>query len=106
MVITHDDLERLIGTDVYGPGGDRIGSVAQFFLDARSGDPVWLTVRTGRFGTEETFVPLRDASVTNDRITVAYDKDQVADAPRIDAGGPLTRAEEDELSAFYGGSPG
>jgi uncharacterized protein (TIGR02271 family) len=101
-VITQNDIARLTGTDVYGTDGDKIGSVGQVYLDAQSGDPEWVTVKTGLFGTKETFVPLRDASVNGDRVTVAYGKDQVKDAPRVDADGPLTNDQENELYTFYG----
>jgi uncharacterized protein (TIGR02271 family) len=101
-VITQNDIARLTGADVYDTDGDKIGSVGQVYLDADSGEPEWVTVKTGLFGTKETFVPLRDASVTDDRITVGYGKNQVKDAPRIDADGPLSAAEEDQLYTFYG----
>ena len=98
---THSDIDRLDGTDVYDTDGEKIGSVGQVFLNANSGEPEWVTVKTGLFGTKETFVPLGDAHVTDDRITVAYTKDHVKDAPRIDADGPLSYAEEQELYTFY-----
>jgi uncharacterized protein (TIGR02271 family) len=101
-VITQNDLARLDGTDVYGTDGDKIGSVGQVYVDAQSGDPAWVTVKTGLFGTKETFVPLQDADVIDDRITVAYAKNQVKDAPRIDADGPLSHADEDHLYTYYG----
>lgn len=101
-MITQNDIARLAGADVYDTDGDKIGSVGQVYLDAERGDPEWVTVKTGLFGTKETFVPLRDARVTDDRVTVAYAKDQVKDAPRIDADGPLSHTEEGELYTFYG----
>jgi uncharacterized protein (TIGR02271 family) len=101
-VITQNDIARLTGADVYDTDGDKIGSVGQVYLDADSGDPEWVTVKTGLFGTKETFVPLRDARVDVDRVTVAYNKAQVKNAPRIDADGPLSQTEEDELYGFYG----
>ncbi|MFI6078404.1 PRC and DUF2382 domain-containing protein [Actinoplanes sp. NPDC051343] len=101
-MITQNDIARLTGADVYGTDGDKIGSVGQVYLDAQSGDPEWVTVKTGLFGTKETFVPLRDASANGDRVTVAYGKDQVKDAPRVDADGPLTNDQENELYTFYG----
>jgi len=100
-VITQNDIAGLTGTDVYDPGGDKIGPVGQVYLDARSGDPEWVTVKTGLFGTKETFVPLRGADVTEDRVTVAYGKDQVKDAPQIDADGPMSHPEEDRLYHHY-----
>jgi uncharacterized protein (TIGR02271 family) len=101
-MITQNDIAQLEGVDVYGTDGNKIGSVGQVYLDAGNGNPEWVTVKTGLFGTKETFIPLQDANVTADRITVGYGKDQVKDAPRIDADGPLSAAEEEELYTFYG----
>jgi len=101
-MITQNDIARLTGTDVYDNDGDKIGSVGQVYLDADSGNPEWVAVKTGLFGTKETFVPLRDAGITDDRVTVAYAKEQVKNAPQIDADGPLSYADEDKLYTHYG----
>jgi uncharacterized protein (TIGR02271 family) len=101
-MITQNDIARLTDADVYDTDGDKIGSVGQVYLDAQSGDPEWVTVKTGLFGTKETFIPLRSATVTDERVTVAYDKAQVKDAPQIDADGPMSHTEEDQLYHYYG----
>jgi len=101
-MITQNDIARLTDSDVYDTDGDKIGSVGQVYLDAQSGDPSWVTVKTGLFGTKETFVPLQNADVADDRVVVAYAKNQVKDAPRIEADGPMSRDEEGELYSYYG----
>ncbi|WP_067509394.1 DUF2382 domain-containing protein [Actinoplanes sp. TFC3] len=101
-MITQNDIARLSDADVYDSDGDKIGSVGQIYLDNNTGDPEWVSVRTGLFGTKETFVPLRQARVSDDRITVAFDKEKVKDAPQIDADGQLSEADEDQLYAYYG----
>jgi stress response protein YsnF len=101
-VITQNDIARLTDADVYDTDGDKIGSVGQVYLDSQSGDPEWVSVKTGLFGTKETFVPLQRASVTDDRVTVDYAKSLVKDAPQIDADGPLSYADEDTLYQHYG----
>jgi uncharacterized protein (TIGR02271 family) len=101
-MITQNDIARLTGADVYDTADDKIGSVGQVYLDAQSGNPEWVTVKTGLFGTKETFVPLRDANVAEDRVTVAYAKDQVKDAPTIEADGPMSQTEEGQLYTYYG----
>ena len=47
-------------------------------LDDRTGDPEWVSVRTGLFGMKETFVPLNQASQAQDGLTVPFDKDFIA----------------------------
>jgi uncharacterized protein (TIGR02271 family) len=101
-MITQNDIQRLFGTDVYGQDGDKIGSTSQVYLDNRTGDPEWVSVKTGLFGTKETFVPLNKATLSDDRIVVPFGKDQVKNAPKIDPDGQLSPAEEDELYRYYG----
>jgi uncharacterized protein (TIGR02271 family) len=101
-VLTQNDISQLSESVVYDTDGDKIGSVGQVFLDAQSGDPEWVTVKTGLFGTKETFVPLQRANVSGGRITVPIDKATVKDAPKIDTDSALSYAEEDELYRYYG----
>jgi uncharacterized protein (TIGR02271 family) len=101
-MITRDDIPRLYGMDVYETDGSKIGSTAEIYLDEQSGEPEWLAVKTGLFGTKQSFVPLQRAELGDDRITVPFAKDQVKDAPRIDPDGRLTPQEEDELYRHYG----
>ncbi|MET1042764.1 MAG: PRC and DUF2382 domain-containing protein [Microbacteriaceae bacterium] len=86
---------------VYDAAGNKIGKVGQVYLDDQTGRPEWLTVSTGLFGTSESFVPLRDASVSGDDVTVPYDKDKVKDAPRVDADRHLDEDEEQRLYEYY-----
>jgi uncharacterized protein (TIGR02271 family) len=101
-MITQNDIARLTGADVYDTAGDKVGSVGQVYLDNENGDPEWVTVKTGLFGTKETFVPLQGADVSGDRVTVTYGKQQIKDAPQIDADGALSPAEENQLYTYYG----
>jgi hypothetical protein len=65
-----------------------------------------VTVRTGLFGTRESFVPLAAARVEGDELVVDVPKDQVTDAPKIDEDGHLSEQQEAELYSYYGVSPG
>ncbi|WP_346620619.1 PRC and DUF2382 domain-containing protein [Blastococcus montanus] len=101
-MIGTDTISRVIGQDVYDTEGQKIGSASEVYLDDETGQPEWVTVKTGLFGTKESFVPIRDANLTNDGVTVAVTKDRVKDAPKIDADGHLSPAEEQELYRYYG----
>ncbi|MWV50668.1 DUF2382 domain-containing protein [Rathayibacter sp. VKM Ac-2803] len=94
-------IDSIIGSPVHGSDGDKIGSVEQVYVADESGTPVWATVRTGLFGTSESFVPLEGASFDDGRLSVAYDKSFVKDAPRIDADGALNADEEADLYRYY-----
>jgi uncharacterized protein (TIGR02271 family) len=101
-MIGTESISRVIGQDVYDESGSKIGSASEVYLDDETGQPEWLTVRTGLFGTKESFVPIRDADLTNDGLRVPVSKDRVKDAPKIDTDGHLSPQEEQELYRYYG----
>ncbi|WP_138759985.1 DUF2382 domain-containing protein [Modestobacter altitudinis] len=101
-MIGTDTLDRVIGADVYDADGTKIGTASEVFLDDQSGNPEWVTVKTGLFGTKETFVPIREADMTGDGLRVPVTKAQVKDAPKIDTDGHLSPDEEQELYRYYG----
>ena len=101
-MIGTDTISRVIGQDVYDEAGEKIGSAAEVYLDDETGQPEWVTVKTGLFGTKESFVPIRDADLTDDGVRVPVSKDQVKDAPKIDTDGHLSPQEEQELYRYYG----
>jgi uncharacterized protein (TIGR02271 family) len=104
-MITTDSLDTILSGrgDVIDPSGTKIGSVGQIFIDENSGQPAWVTVKTGLFGMSESFVPLADATTAGSDIRVSCDKATVKDAPRIDdQDGRISRSQEDELYRYYG----
>jgi uncharacterized protein (TIGR02271 family) len=105
-MIGTDTIDRVIGQDVYDEAGEKIGSAGEIYLDDESGQPEWVTVKTGLFGTKESFVPIRDANLTNDGLRITVSKAQVKDAPKIDTDGHLSPAEEAELYRYYGMTEG
>jgi uncharacterized protein (TIGR02271 family) len=101
-MIGTDTISRVIGQDVYDEAGEKIGSASEVYLDDETGQPEWVTVRTGLFGTKESFVPIRNADLTNDGVRVPVTKARVKDAPKIDTDGHLSPQEEQELYRYYG----
>src|SRR3954452_11558679 len=101
-MIDTGSINQVIGKDVYDSSGDKIGSASEVYLDDESGQPEWVTVRTGLFGTKESFVPIGEASLTGDGVRVRVTKSQVKDAPKIDTDGHLSPQEEQELYRYYG----
>jgi uncharacterized protein (TIGR02271 family) len=100
-MINTSNIDTLIGANVVDSDGDKIGSVGQVYVDPDTGQPNWITVRTGFFGMRESFVPLDAAEQRGDDIRVPYTKDFVKDAPNIDHGGALEEDETDNLYAYY-----
>lgn len=97
------NVEDVIGRTAVDVDGDKIGKVAQVYLDDRTGQPQWVTITTGLFGNKESFAPLQGASRVGDDVQLAVPKGLVKDAPNIDADGHLEDAENDALFAHYTG---
>ena len=94
-------LDQLQNANVFATDGDKIGSVGQVYLDDQTEQPTFVTVKTGLFGTNETFVPLDKAQATEGGITVPFEKDFVKDAPNVDADANLTPEEEQRIYEYY-----
>jgi len=101
-VINTDQLQQVIGSDAIGPDGSKIGTIGQVYLDNATGQPEWATVKTGLFGSNESFVPLSQAEVSGDGVRLPYDKDRVKGAPNIASDRELSETEEQELYTYYG----
>ncbi|MCS5732441.1 PRC and DUF2382 domain-containing protein [Herbiconiux daphne] len=105
-MIDSSRLDALTGATVYDNDGDKIGSVGQVFLDPATGGAAWITVKTGLFGTGESFVPATEANWDGDDVRVPYEKDFVKDAPRVDTDGELDQNDTDNLYTYYGYNAG
>ena len=92
------DVHALDAGVVIGGDGSEIGRVAEVYTDNDTGQPSWVTVKTGWFGTNESFVPLQVASIDGDIIRVPYEKDMIKGAPNNPAGEPLSESAERECA--------
>lgn len=95
-------IEELQNAVVVDRTGDKVGKVGQVYLDNDSGQPSWVTVNTGLFGTKESFIPLTEASHADGTLTVPYEKSFIKDAPNLEEHGELGREQEGELFNYYG----
>jgi uncharacterized protein (TIGR02271 family) len=102
-MLTKEHIDDLLNKNgnILSADGDKIGSLGQVYADDDNGQPTWVTARTGLFGTSESFIPLEGARLEGSDIVVPYSKEQVKDAPRVDAEGHLDPSEEDRLYAHY-----
>ena len=102
-MITTEQARNVIGLTVTTNDGEKIGKAGQVFLDDETNQPEWTTVATGMFGSKESFVPLAEATLQGDALTVPYAKDMVKNAPQVDVNaGHLSQEEEAELYRYYG----
>jgi uncharacterized protein (TIGR02271 family) len=90
------------GRTMVDPAGDKLGTIDAIYLDDETGQPEWALVYTGLFTAKTTFVPLAQAQAMGDSVQVPYDKQQVTDAPAMQADGSLSQDEEAELYRHYG----
>jgi uncharacterized protein (TIGR02271 family) len=95
-------IERVVGETAYDGAGDKVGSVGNLYTSDTTGQPEWVTVNTGMFGSKHTFVPLTGAHVESDGLHLAPTKSKIKEAPRIDAGGHLSEQEASQLYQYYG----
>ncbi|MFI2563373.1 hypothetical protein [Paenarthrobacter sp. NPDC018779] len=103
-MLSLEDLDNIVanGGTVVDSAGVKIGSVEQIFLGGESGEPAFVTVRTGFFGLSESFAPLVGAEVEDSTIKLAVAKERVEKGPRIDNDrGVITEGQEKELYEYF-----
>jgi len=102
MTINTSDVASLRGLQLIDRDGDKVGKIDEIYLDEQTGQPEWLAVNTGLFGTNVSFVPLAQATNEGDQVRVPYEKSQIKDAPNAQADGQLSQEEEQRLYSHYG----
>jgi uncharacterized protein (TIGR02271 family) len=100
------DPRQLMGTTAVDTEGTKIGSVEQVYLSDQTGEPEWVTVRTGMLGNKQSFAPLQGARLQGGELVLRVTKDHVKGAPNIDDDGHLDEAENDRLYEYYSGYVG
>ncbi|MEU3792452.1 PRC and DUF2382 domain-containing protein [Streptomyces fructofermentans] len=103
-MITREQIPTVLDHPVYDAEGSKVGDAKHVFYDDATGQPEWVIVKTGLFGTNESFVPMRDAHMVEDHLEVSVTKDRISDAPNVDvgSGGHLSPDEEHRLYEHYG----
>ena len=69
---TREDVLSWRGRDLYDNDGDKIGSIDDIYLDRETDQPEWAVVTTGLFGTKRTFVPLAEATPSEEGVRVPF----------------------------------
>jgi uncharacterized protein (TIGR02271 family) len=99
--MTIDELQSARGTTVYSSDGEKIGSIEEVFVDNDTGQPEWIGLGTGMFGTKRVLVPVEGASAREGGVLVPYSKSQVKDTPDIDDE-QISQETEAALYTHYG----
>jgi uncharacterized protein (TIGR02271 family) len=105
-MITTTDIDRVIGANAVDRDGDKVGRVGQVYVSDDGAQPLFVTVRTGLFGTHESFVPVQGADFSDGELHLQYDKATIKDAPNIDDDGALTDDEQGSIFDYYDGRAG
>jgi hypothetical protein len=101
MLKAHD-IREWRGHDVVDAQGKRIGKLEAVYVDTRTDEPFFITVRTGmptRYRL--TFVPLEGATVGPGYVRVAQARKHVKDAPSIEVEGELPAGDEEAIFTHY-----
>jgi hypothetical protein len=88
---------------VYDSRGGKLGKVGQVYTGAYSGEPEWVSVKTGLFGMNQSLAPLQGARVEDGQLRLAHEKDTVTGAPNIDVDEdePLSSEDVQRLYDHY-----
>ena len=92
--------ETYAGKTAVDPQGDKVGTVEQVYVNDTSGQPDWVTLKTGMFG-KDRFAPLYGSSFDGDNLVLPYGKDVVKDSPDVADTDHLDTDESDALFAYY-----
>src|SRR5579875_2210210 len=99
-----NDVSTYIGQTVTDSAGEKLGKVVLVYVDDQTGQPAFATVKTGLFGSANTFVPLQGLRPGPDGLVSTWDKEKMKGAPSVedDKDGYLTPEEEQTLFRYYG----
>ncbi|MFC4565591.1 DUF2382 domain-containing protein [Nocardiopsis mangrovi] len=94
--------QEFIGHRLLDEEGHNVGKIEQVYFDDETDSPKWVSVQIGMLGHRHSFVPLQGARITEDDLTVPFDRETIKDAPQFDAEQHLSMDEENRLYEHYG----
>ena len=101
---TSQDPRDYIRSVAVDAEGNRIGKITKVYHEDQTGQPLWILVETGLFGTRQSFAPVHGSRFDGEQLVVlAVSKDQVKDAPNIDSDAHVSESEQDALRQYYSG---
>jgi uncharacterized protein (TIGR02271 family) len=81
--------------------GAKLGKIGQIYVDDQTGQPLWVTISTGMFGTKQSFAPLYGSRSDGGDLQLAVTKDMVTGAPGVEADGHIEDSENQALYTYY-----
>lgn len=96
-----DDIREWRGHSVLDIEKSKIGELEAIYVDTKTDQPAFATVKVGRLKARLVFVPLAGAKVGPAYLRVVYPRTLVRDAPSIDTDGELLASEESAVFSHY-----
>jgi uncharacterized protein (TIGR02271 family) len=100
---TTEELQNMEGQTAVDVNGAKLGKIGQIYVDDQTGQPLWVTITTGMFGTKQSFAPLYGSRSDGGDLHLAVTKDMVTDAPGVEADGHIEDSENEALYTYYSG---
>ena len=100
---TTEELQNMEGQTAVDVNGAKLGKIGQIYVDDQTGQPLWVTITTGMFGTKQSFAPLYGSRSDGGNLQLAVTKDMVQEAPGIEADGHIEDSENEALYTHYSG---
>ena len=96
-----EDVKAWHGYRVDEIDGHAVATVEAVFADSKSGLPVWVLAKLGRFG-KVVPISIRECAAAAGRVWVPHDREVIRDAPAVDPSLPLNRSQEQQVLEYYG----
>ena len=100
---TTEELQNMEGQTAVDVNGAKLGKIGQVYVDDQTGQPLWVTITTGMFGTKQNFAPLYGSRSDGGDLHLAVTKDMVTGAPGVEADGHIEDSENEALYTYYDG---
>jgi PRC-barrel domain protein len=98
-----ENLRDWRGHRVISSDGGKIGTLEAIYVDTRTDEPSFASVKTGGLGRGRlVFVPLEGATVAPDHVKVTVDRKLAKSAPAIGTDGELMAEAEPDVFSHYG----
>lgn len=102
-MLSVEQIEEWLGQEVLDADGERIGKLDEVFYASSSGEPVFVSVKSGLLGRHSSTVALAGASVGRDYVRLAYTAEQIERAgSEVRTKGGVDREDARRLGEIYG----
>lgn len=99
---TSTNTDQLFGADVMTQDGEKIGTVDNVWVDDATDQTEFIGVKTGWLFGKTHVIPIADAQISGNTITIPYSKNQIENAPTFDTDAQISPNEEQQVYSYYG----